>query len=216
MYELREAQEILNENNDLLRAENELIEKKSRIDEKNRLYDRIARDVSVQLEKAEKLILTAEKTPEKAKEIFPKLCVLSAYIKRRGNLLLLSEDYYFINSKELGFCLRESLDNISINNVYVALTGNCDCNIPVEHAVLIYDLFEMTTELLLEDMTAFLVNFSCKDNRIVLRLQIGCNKNVDINILRAVLTSPFVRDISAEDEDVTVLIESERTVTANG
>lgn len=216
MYELRETQEILNENNDLLRAENELIEKKSRIDEKNRLYDRIARDVSVQLEKAEKLILTAEKNPEKANDIFPILCVLSAYIKRRGNLLLLSEDYYFINSKELGFCLRESLDNISINNVYVALTGNCDCNIPVEYAVLIYDLFEMTTELLLEDMTAFLVNFCCKENRIVLRLQIGCNKNVDINMLKAVLTSPFVRDISAEDEDVTVLIESERTVTANG
>ena len=216
MYELRETQEILNENNELLRAENELIEKKSRIDEKNRLYDRIARDVSVQLEKAEKLILTAEKNPGKANEIFPKLCVLSAYIKRRGNLLLLSEDYYFINSKELSFCLRESLDNISLNDVYIAFAGNCDCNMPIEYAVLFYDLFEMTTELLIDEMTAFLVNFNCDENRIVLRLQIGCKENVDVCKLRTVLTSPFVRDISAEDEDVTVLIEAERTVTVNG
>ena len=40
-------------------------------------------------------------SPEKSKEIFAELCVLNAYIKRRGNLLLLNEDYYFINSKEL-------------------------------------------------------------------------------------------------------------------
>lgn len=212
MYKLRETQEQLNENNELLRAENELKEKKAKIDEKNRLYDRITREVSVQLKKAEGLIQKAERTPEKSKEIFAKLCVLNAYIKRRGNLLLLNEDYYFINSKELEYCLYESLDNIRLNDVYIALNSNCDCNMSVEYAVLMYDLFEKTVELLLQDMTACFVYLNCDEQKISLRIQIGCDKVIDKTILNGVRKSEFVRNIYIEDEDATIDIELDRMV----
>lgn len=215
MSELRETQEQLNENNELLRAENELKEKKARIDEKNRLYDRITHDVSVQLEKAENLLAEAEDNSEKSKEILSELCVLSAYIKRRGNLLLLSEDYYFLSSKELEYCLRESLDNISLNNVYVALAGNCDCKMSIENAVLLYDLFEKTTELLLHEMTAYFVYLNCDEKKIVLRLQIGCKTEININTLAEISAYQFVRNISIDEEDVTVDIEVDRKVMSD-
>ena len=52
----------------------------AKIDEKNRLYDRITREVAVQLKKAEGLIQQAERNPAEAEGIFAEVCVLNAYI----------------------------------------------------------------------------------------------------------------------------------------
>ena len=215
MYKLRETQEQLNENNELLRAENELKEKKAKIDEKNRLYDRITREVAVQLKKAEGLIQQAERNSAEAEGIFAELCVLNAYIKRRGNLLLLNEDYYFINSKELEYCITESLDNIRINDVYVALNGSCECNMSVESAVLMYDLFEKAVEQLLHSMTACCVYLSCNESKISLRIQIGCETAIDEKMLNCIRNSALVRNIYVEDEDATIDIEAARMVNAD-
>ncbi len=181
MNELRETQERLNENNVLLKAELELKENRARLKEKNRLYDRIASEVSTQLEKAERLIEAAEADPSQLKASLLKVCILSAYVKRRSNLLLLNEENTRISSKELEYCFSESLDNISLSNVYTSLDSRCEDMLSVEYAVLAYDLFENIIEAFLEDINAVLVHIHCKNGEVRLRLQIGCNNDISEN-----------------------------------
>jgi hypothetical protein len=178
LAQLTETQEQLNENNVLLKAELELKENKVRLDEKNRLYDRIASEVYSQLEKAEKLLKLAEENPEKTRETLLQICVLSAYIKRRSNLLLLNEDNSTIQSKELEYCFRESLKNIELNNVMISFDSVCDDMLSVEFAVIAYDLFENIVEAFIENITAVLVHLYCKDGDVRLRIQIGCENEI--------------------------------------
>lgn len=179
MNELRETQEQLNENNILLKAELELKENRIRLDEKNRLYDRIANEVYSQLEKADELLKLAEENPQKTREALLQICVLSAYIKRRSNLLLLNEENPSVQSKELEYCFRESLNNIELNNVFTSLDSVCEDMLSIEFAVIAYDLFENIVEAFLEDINAVLVHLYCKNGDVSLRLQIGCNSEID-------------------------------------
>ena len=178
LAQLTETQEQLNENNVLLKAELELKENKVRLDEKNRLYDRIASEVYSQLEKAEKLLKLAEENPEKTRETLLQICVLSAYIKRRSNLLLLNEENSTIQSKELEYCFRESLKNIELNNVMISFDSVCNDMLSVEFAVLAYDLFENIVEVFIENINAVLVHLHCKNGDVKLRIQIGCENEI--------------------------------------
>lgn len=178
LAQLTETQEQLNENNVLLKAELELKENKVRLDEKNRLYDRIASEVYSQLEKAEKLLKLAEENPEKTRETLLQICVLSAYIKRRSNLLLLNEENSTIQSKELEYCFRESLKNIELNNVMISFDSVCNDMLSVEFAVLAYDLFENIVEVFIENINAVLVHLHCKNGDVRLRIQIGCENEI--------------------------------------
>ncbi|MCI5904414.1 MAG: hypothetical protein MRZ61_04650, partial [Oscillospiraceae bacterium] len=87
-------------NNELLKAELELKEKRTRTEEKSRLYDRIAKEVAPQLAKAEELLKLAECEPEQTKSVIAKISVICAYIKRRGNLILLGEEGSIIPATE--------------------------------------------------------------------------------------------------------------------
>ena len=178
LAQLTETQEQLNENNVLLKAELELKENKVRLDEKNRLYDRIASEVYSQLEKAEKLLTFAEENPEKTRETLLQICVLSAYIKRRSNLLLLNEENSTIQSKELEYCFRESLKNIELNNVLISFDSVCNDMLSVEFAVLAYDLFENIVEAFIENINGVLVHLHCKNGDVRLRIQIGCENEI--------------------------------------
>lgn len=97
--ELRYTQERLGESNELLRAELELKENRARTEEKSRLYDRIAKEVAPQLAKADELLKLAESDPKQTKSVIAKVSVICAYIKRRGNLLLLGEENNIIPAR---------------------------------------------------------------------------------------------------------------------
>ena len=206
MKSLEETRERLSENNFLLKAEIDMNEQKARFEEKNRLYDRIARDVSSQLIKAEELLAQAKQNPESAHNALSKICVISAYIKRRSNLLLLSEENSIIASSELEFCLRESLDNIRLLGVHSSMKSVCDGGIDFENAVAVYDLFEKTVEMFIDDINAFMVSLRCEDSVIRLNLQIGCNEGADVSALDTLTLNKGSVSCDVDENDVAVCI----------
>lgn len=181
--ELAEAQEQLSENNVLLKAELDIKERKARLDEKNRLYDRIIDEMSEQLIKADDLLKEADKNHDVAKEALSQICVISAYIKRRGNLLLINEDNADISATELEFCLKESLDNLRFAGVPTSLDSQLKGKIKTRYIVAFYDLFEKITENYFDDMTAMLVNLKNGDGRLEMKIQVGCEKSFDKDAL---------------------------------
>ena len=180
---LRDTQEQLGEENTLLQAELELKENKAKADEQNRLYDRIASEVEPQLIKANELLRRIEEEPGSNRDLIAKLCVLGSYIKRRGNLLLLGEENGVIQTRELEYCIRESMDNLNLAGVFTSLGSKCDGAVAPESIVAVYDFYEELVERLLDDMTAMMVNLTCTDTVIRMNIQMGCQEEIAQQVL---------------------------------
>ena len=177
--ELQETQAQLGESYELKKAEVDLKERKFQAEEKSRLYDRIAHEVSPQLAKADSILKEARKHPEKQKELLAQICVISAYIKRLSNLLLISEEQKEVSANELESCLRESMDNLRLANVLSFLDSRCEGQVCTKHITEVYRIFESITEALLGKMNAMVVSMICKDGNIRMRMQVGLNSRAE-------------------------------------
>ncbi len=206
--QLRDAQEQLGEENTLLQAELELKEQQAKTAEMNRLYDRIALEVEPQLIKTDLLLQRIVQEPENQRSLLAKVCVLGSYIKRRGNLLLLGEDAHRISAKELEYCIRESLENLRLGEVFTSLNANCEGLLPLKHIVAAYDFYESVTEMLLEDITAMMVNLNCAGNDIRMNIQMGCTEEITQKVLEnaALPCGTFTYEIMGEDVVIDLLI----------
>lgn len=207
--QLQDTQEQLSEEGTLIQAETELKENRAKADEQNRLYDRIAREVEPQLIKADELLHRIESEPENAKNLLAKVCVIGSYIKRRGNLLLLGEENNIINATELEYCIRESLKNLRLGNVYTSFSSDCFGKLPIEHIVAAYDFYETLIEQLLDNVTAMLVNLTCRNGNIKINIQMGCTEEIAQQVLAGVTISlgDFTYEIMDEDVVVDLIIE---------
>ena len=183
---LRDTQEQLGEENTLLQAELELKENKAKADEQNRLYDRIASEVESQLIKADELLRRIEEEPGSNRDLIAKLCVLGSYIKRRGNLLLLGEENGVIQTRELEYCIRESMDNLNLAGVFTSLSSKCDGGLTLKGIVAAYDFYEELVERLLDDMTAMMVNLTCADGAVRMNIQMGCREEIAQQVLQGI------------------------------
>lgn len=197
---LKEVREQLGEENVLLQAEVELKKNRAKTEEQNRLYDRIAGEVEKQLIKADALLSSMEEHPENVRKLLAKVCVLGSYIKRRGNLLLLGEEDGEIRSRELEFCIRESMDNLALAGVITTLASTCDGQIPLKFVIEAYDLFEKLVENLLDDLTAMMVDLSCHGGRIRMNIQMGCTKEISQRGIQLSLSyGSFTYEVMEED-----------------
>lgn len=206
--QLEDTREQLGEENILLQAELDLKQQRAKTDEQNRLYDRIAREVEPQLIKADALLHRIESNPEDIRGLIAKVCVLGSYIKRRGNLLLLGEDAQMVPARELEYCIRESLENLRLGQVYTAFDSSCEGKLPLEHIIAVYDFYENMVERLLDDITAMMVNLRCSKGEIVMNIQMGCTENIAKQVLEDV-TMPyggFTYEIMDEDVVINLVI----------
>ncbi len=204
---LKDIREQLGEENVLLQAEVELKKHRAKTEEQNRLYDRIAGEVENQLIKADGLLRSMEDYPENVRELLAKVCVLGSYIKRRGNLLLLGEEDGEIRAQELEFCIRESMDNLTLAGVFTTLASKCDGKLPLKFVIEAYDFFEKLVENLLDELTAMMVNLSCHDSMIHMNIQMGCTKEIQQQVMElSLLCGKFTYEIMEEDVIVNVMI----------
>lgn len=178
--QLKEVNQRLAEENNLLQAELELKERKIVLEEKTRLYNQISKAIEPQLKQVREVLNNDEDDLGSLKDKLQEVLVLGTYIKRRSNLLLLKEDKNRLSAKELEYCIRESLEAISLSNVEISLKAHCVYQINADDLILIYDLFEAIIETLLLHLNAILVNLKTTKKSIDLKLQIHCDNQVDI------------------------------------
>jgi len=205
---LKDTREQLNQSNHLLQAELELKENQAKADEKNRLYDRISKEVAPQLIKVEEILKRIDHKPEQAEKLMAKVCVIGSYIKRRGNLLLLWEEKQRIDARELEYCIRESLDNLRLAKVFTSFECECAGELLPTHVIAVYDLYEKLVESMLDSVTAMMIRLRCRDGQITIKLQVGCEENIAQNSL-ANITVPFGSfsyEIQEEDAIVSYIV----------
>jgi len=174
LRELQETGRQLEGENALLLAENQLKEKKARIDAQNRLYDRITGEIEPQLNKLTALIESARADAGSAPGLLAQIGVLGAYIKRRSNLVLLSEDAAEMPAAELAYCLRESADNLESAGTACACWTDCAGSMDTGTALRLYDFFEAVIEAALPSLRSLLIRLTANGRRTALRLMLSC------------------------------------------
>ena len=199
---LRETNDSLGERYDLMKAEVDLKERRLQADEKSRLYDRIAREIAPQLNKVDALLQHSREHPEQANALLSQVCVISAYIKRRANLILLGEEKTTVSARELESCLRESLDNLRLCGVITYLDCRLDGQAAVKQIIAVYDLFEEAVETLLGQLSAMVVTAEYTQGSVQLRIQAGCKEK--IKTLPAFTFTGGSVTCEAQDEDLII------------
>lgn len=170
--------DLLAEENDLLDAENRLAEKRMRIKQQNRLYNGIAQSIRPQLNKISRLL---DAPPENEEEFIRQMkiaCILSAYIKRRSNLLLLMRQNRQIDSEELSLSIAESLEYLRLCGIKAYGAYKTEGPLPGEHIVLAYKLFELVLEAAIPGTSAVLVNLQVTGGQLSLRIEMSTPRKV--------------------------------------
>lgn len=200
--QLKERQGALNEDNSLLKSEAELRKKRSKTAEMIRLYDSVSQSVAKQLAEVDRCLKLAEERPEERRTLLARVCVFGAYIKRRGNLVLLREQGDTVPVKELEYCLRESLDNLRLSGVFTSLNADVTGRVTVAQICAAYDWYEELVEALYGRITAMLIHLADTDGAIRLRLQVGCDAPVSEQVLSGLTTAMGSVRYEIQDEDL--------------
>lgn len=179
--QLQEATEEINLRNDYLRHQNELKEEKSLLDARNSLYDRISTIVRPQLDKinllTDSLAASGNGNPENpniisddTKLTLAHIAVLNAYIKRRSNMELLSEDAGTLSLKELFTALSESCEYLKLSGATAIVSPVSDKTLKAVTVITAYDFFEAVIETDFGCIGSIMIRLSLSDNRLVIRI----------------------------------------------
>ncbi|MCR5510299.1 MAG: hypothetical protein K6F54_05055 [Lachnospiraceae bacterium] len=144
----REYEEItdeLEDENELIRHENEIRAERTSYETKNRLYNKIASAVRDQAGKCDELLSDLSGN-EDSKDKLILATVLSAYIKRMGNLMLITDESLLISSDELALCIRESMEYMDYGNISCGLINDTEAELPRDYILSAYRLFEEMIE----------------------------------------------------------------------
>jgi len=206
MTQLQDVQEQLGRENELLQAELKLKEQQAQLAEQKHLFNRIMDEVAPQIHKLEALLAQASSQQE-IHSIMAKMCMIGSNVKRRSNLVLLEEENPMVTSRELEYCIRESLDNLQLASVSAMLDAQCEAELPMKYVIAAYDFYENLIEKLFDQITAVMVHLSCKNGILKMKLQLGCTNSIADSELADLPMSFGSYTCSIWDEDVVIDFE---------
>lgn len=207
LTELREVGDSLSENNELLQAELDIKEKKAKIQEKERLHNKVIEDVKYQLEMLSYTLSGENQISTKDKLMWAS--ILGAYIKRRSNLIIISEESQELYAKEIEYSFREFKESIAEIGIDCYFNRKCQGKIPTENGILIYDIFEEIIERTLTLLKSLLINLNIAKGEIKLKMQLdhsGENITKALNNIEKLnkLNGTIVEKV--EDETVNIIV----------
>ena len=147
--EIEEVTEELGDENDLIRKDNEFRAQRISFEERNRLYNRIAAAVRTRAVRTDALLSDALDDNIEEEELRGRIIyasVLGAYIKRMGNLMLLTDGTGVLSSGELCASIRESFEYLGLNGCRCFIYERYRRDISSQAVLLAYELFEDTVE----------------------------------------------------------------------
>lgn len=163
--ELKALQEELKDSN-AVSMQNYQMDKRIRaLAEKNRLHDELHRQTAQQIERMNDWLakLAATNNAAEKKELFRRIVVVGAYLKRRNNLFLVSEQDGIIREEELSLSLKEMMKNLQLAGVNCAASVQFGRDIPSDVAMKLFDFYEYVVEKAFDGLEYLLARFFCRD-----------------------------------------------------
>ena len=172
LNDLEEAKENLQDNKDILEEEHAVKEREAHIAEQERLYHIIQRDTAKQILLMDEMIEQAENagSDEERRHILKKMLVIGAYLKRRSNLVFLSDKDSMLEATELELSIGESINNLETFGVTCGFISELTGLILSMNVIAMYDFFEEIAERSLDRMSSILVHAGIKAGFLVFSL----------------------------------------------
>ncbi len=167
------------EENDLILRESELKAEKARVETYSRLYDEIAEDTQNQINEIKSLLDDIiGRTDFVFKRGIRKAVVLTAYVKRRANLMLIQQNDSNIRALDLKLAIKESLEYAAFSGITGEVILESDDTLPAQDVLIAYELFELILERGYSIIGALMVLIKCNES--VLTLEAEASKGAGI------------------------------------
>lgn len=156
LEQLNSTKNELQEYSALLEKEKKQKQRRCALEEQKRLYAAVQQTVAPAMEQLAGLIrqLSSAKNQETSKLLHGRILVVGAYIKRRSNLVFLSDQTGTVDAGELLLCLNESVSNLRLMGTACAVSFEPEDSMDGEAAGMLYDFFEAVVEMAWEKITA--------------------------------------------------------------
>ena len=164
--ELKELREELKDSN-AVSMQNYQIDKRIRVlAEKNRLHDELHRQTAKQINLLNDWLTKLSETDnqDEKRELLRRIVVVGAYLKRRNNLVLVSEQDGMIKEEELNLSIKEMMKNLQIAGVSCASSVQFERDIPSDVVMQLFDFYEYVVENAFDGLTYLLARFFSRDN----------------------------------------------------
>lgn len=208
LNKIEESSNKLEESIALVKAEIKLKEKQARADEQMRLYDSITEEIEGQLNTLEAMLEDEQAVTDIRKRL-AYICVISSYVKRRSNLILLSEGEEKINAKELEYCVRESVNSIGISDVMCSFESRCEGKIEKKSALTVYEFFEEVIEKSISSITALLIDLTISSESVCMQICLSCDLKTFKIDEEKIKGCGFALEISKTDGDIRIILSGE-------
>ena len=148
--------------------------------EKNRAADVLNRETSVQIRLIEDLLTQydTENDEQKREKLLAGVAVVGAYIKRFGNLLLVSQWEKTADIRDLSRCLEDSFVNLELPDVKCLCTLPADVTLATKDMLRIYHTFETALEDCLFDLHSVWVNARERKGQFLLSIDFVCDTDL--------------------------------------
>ena len=185
--ELTEAIEQIEENcrdlSERNRIRRENLETKKKIlslQEKNRAADVLNRETAGQISMIEHLLTQydTENDAKKREKLLAGAAVLGAYIKRYGNLLLVSHREETADIRDLSRCFEDSFVNLELLDVKCLCTLPADVILATKDMLRIYHTFETVLEDCLFDLHSVWVNARERKGQFLVSIDFVCDTDL--------------------------------------
>lgn len=187
---LQESKTLLEDQNLVLEETYKYKVKTQRLKEQNRLYNLVHEQTKEHILLLNKLLNEFEQITdyEKQRSLLHQTIIIGAYLKRRNNLIFISEQKKTISINELHLCFKESFNNLELANVECGLTFDKTKFISSACAISIYDFFQDVIEESFDTIKAIYVVLTNDDQEWTCRIEIEAqsdfkkllNKNIQI------------------------------------
>lgn len=168
---LEETLQSIDARNSYLSFETKIKKERTEVEERNRIYDNITRIVRPQLDGIKAFMDEGGRNfDEKLKDI----SVLCAYIKRRSNMELLSENG-MLPLEELSLALSESLSYLDLKNVETAVSVKGTGDIFSDAVIAAYELSERIIESCLETLKALMISVRRDGDDLSMRMMVSAD-----------------------------------------
>ena len=104
-------------------------------------------------------------------QLLPEIAVLCAYVKRRGNLVLIGERSQRIDIRDLQLCFAESLSNLELTGAECAMDLPKEGSLKLSDALRFYEFFENKVEAALGHLQALFLKMKQESGKTVLILE---------------------------------------------
>ena len=170
--QLADLGDVLVEENVMLNAENKMAEERIRIQQQNARYDSIAKSVSPKADKISGMLDMLPAGEKDFEQIMKYVCILTSYVKRYSNLLLLFHQNKQIDSEELCLAISETLDYVRFYGIKTFFSYERKKKLQGEVVLLAYKCFEMVLEAVIPSVNALLVDLHISEEELFMQIEL--------------------------------------------